>query len=82
VKPECRDSEILTLLLAQDFILYPGETQFVAYIRANHLGEFPKLVYQSHYNRRARQLSPLEALRQEWVKPVGSQHGPAVVIGY
>ncbi len=91
VKPEFRDSEILTLLVAQDFIPYPGETQFVAYIRANHGREFPKLVDQSQYNRRARQLwHLLEALRQEWVGLLGASTDkqwwldtkPVPVLGY
>ncbi len=91
VKPEFRDSEILTLLVAQDFIPYPGETQFVAYIRANHGREFPKLVDQSQYNRRARQLwHLLEALRQEWVGLLGASTDkqllldtkPVPVMGY
>lgn len=62
------DSEMLTLMLAQDFIPYPGETQYVAFLRAN-LGElFPHLIDQSQFNRRARGLLPLlERLRREWV---------------
>ena len=72
VKPDFSDSEMLTLMLAQEFIPYPGETQFVGYMRANHLSEFPKLVDQSQYNRRARGLwQVLEALRQEWVAVLG-----------
>src|SRR5437764_12880135 len=71
-KPEFSDSEMLTLMLAQDFIPYPGETQFVGYMRANHLSEFPQLVDQSQYNRRARGLwQVLEALRQAWVEGLG-----------
>jgi len=46
-KPEFSDSELLTLMLAQDFIPYPGETQYIGYIRANFGREFPKLVDQS-----------------------------------
>jgi hypothetical protein len=55
-KPEFSDSEMLTLMVAQDFIPYPGETQYLGYLRANHLKEFPKLVDQSQYNRRSRAL--------------------------
>lgn len=74
VKPDFSDSEMLTLMLAHDFMPYPGETQYVAYLRANHLREFPKLVDQSQYNRRARGLwQVLEALRQEWVKLLGGE---------
>lgn len=91
VKPEFRASEILTLLLAQEFIPFPGETQFVAYIRANHLRELPKLVNQSQYNRRARQAwRVLEALRQAWISLLGARTDqqllldtqPVPVMGY
>ncbi len=71
-KPEFSDSELLTLMLAQDFIPYPGETQYVGYIRANFGREFPKLVDQSQYNRRARALRFLvEMLRREWLSMLG-----------
>jgi hypothetical protein len=35
-KPIFSDSEVITLMLAADFIPYPGEQQFIGYIRANH----------------------------------------------
>ena len=71
-KANFSDSELLTLLLAHDFVPYPGETQYVAYIRANYLNLFPKLVDQSQYNRRGRNLQHLvEALRQSWVGQLG-----------
>ena len=43
-KPIFKDSEVITLMLAHDFIPYPGETQYVEFIRANYLSLFPKLV--------------------------------------
>lgn len=55
-KPVFSDSEMMSLMLAHDFIPYPGETQYVAYLRANHLSLFPQLVDQSQFNRRARNL--------------------------
>ncbi len=71
-KPVFSDSEMLTLMLAQDFIPYPGETQYVGYIRANYLREFPKLLDQSQYNRRARSLRYLvEQLRRDWLGELG-----------
>src|SRR3954470_9176784 len=71
-KPVFSDSEVLTLMLAQDFIPYPGETQYIGYIRANYPREFPKLVDQSQYNRRARSLRHLvEMLRREWLVELG-----------
>jgi hypothetical protein len=67
-KPEFSDSEMITLMLAQDLIPYPGETQFIAFIRANYGSLFPRLVDQSQFNRRARNLRwMVEQLRQAWV---------------
>lgn len=67
-KPVFRDSEVITLMLAQDFIPYPSETQYIEFIRANYLELFPKLVDQSQFNRRARALRLLvEHLRRSWV---------------
>jgi hypothetical protein len=67
-KPVFRDSEVLTLVLAQDFIPYPAETQYVEFIRANYLPLFPKLLEQSQFNRRARALHCLmEELRRCWI---------------
>ncbi len=71
-KPEFSDSELLTLMLAHDFMPYPGETQYIGYIRANYSREFPKLVDQSQYNRRARKLGNMvELLRREWLGQLG-----------
>jgi hypothetical protein len=68
-KPIFSDSEMMSLMIAQDYIPYPGETQFVAYIRANHLDLFPKLVDQSQFNRRSRYLGGLvERMRQDWLQ--------------
>jgi len=41
-KPKFSDRELLTLMLVQDFIPFPGETQYVGYMRANYGREFPK----------------------------------------
>jgi hypothetical protein len=71
-KPAFSDSEMLTMMLAQDFIPYPGETQYVGFVRANYGREFPKLVDQSQYNRRARNLRYMvELLRREWLTLLG-----------
>ena len=53
-KPIFKDSEVITLMAAHDFIPYPAETQYVEFIRANYLTLFSKLVDQSQFNRRAR----------------------------
>lgn len=71
-KPEFTDSEMMTLMLAQDFIPYPSETQYVEFMRANFHDLFPKLVDQSQFNRRARSLRLLvEKLRQSWIVQKG-----------
>jgi hypothetical protein len=91
VKPVFSDSEVITLMLAEDFIPYPGEKQFVGYIRANHLTLFPKLLTQAQFNRRARSLRLLvEALRENWLVELGLEHHecflidtkPIPVVGY
>lgn len=67
-KPTFSDSEVMTLLILQDFIPFPGENQFIGYIRANYLHLFPKLVDQSQFNRRAKGLRYLvEAMRRDWL---------------
>jgi hypothetical protein len=90
-KPVFKDSEVMTLMLAHDFIPYPGETQYVEFIRANYLCLFPKLVDQSQFNRRARALRLLvEHLRRFWIVQKGwhlqSEYlldtKPVPVVGY
>lgn len=67
-KPIFTDSEVITLVLAQEYIPYPSETQYLGFIRANYLDLFPKLIDQSQFNRRARNLHRLiEELRRYWV---------------
>jgi len=71
-KPVFKDSEVISLVLAHDFIPYPAETQYVEFIRANYLALFPKLVDQSQFNRRARALRLLvEQLRRFWIVQKG-----------
>ncbi len=71
-KPKFSDSEMMSVILAMDFIPYPSERQFVAYLRANYLPLFPKLLDQSQFNRRARAMAPmLERFRQHWLVELG-----------
>ncbi len=90
-KPVFSDSEVITLLLAMDFIPFPAESQFLAFIRANYLPLFPKLIDQSQFNRRTRSLRLLvEQLRQSWAVMLGVtlqtqfllDTKPVPVIGY
>ncbi|MBF2079668.1 MAG: hypothetical protein IGR76_14400 [Synechococcales cyanobacterium T60_A2020_003] len=67
------DSEVLTLALLMDYLPFPGETQFLGFIRANYLPWFPQLLDQSQFNRRLRQLDGmLESLRRSWVVALGA----------
>ena len=71
-KPEFTDSEVMTLMLAHDYIPYPSETQYIEFMRANYLDLFPKLVDQSQFNRRSRSLRLLvEQLRRYWILQKG-----------
>ena len=90
-KPVFADSEVMTLMLAQEYMPYPSETQFIEFIRANHIALFPKLLDQSQFNRRARALHRLlEELRRYWLAKQGVfQHScflldtkPIPVVGY
>lgn len=90
-QPEFSDSEVITLSIAEDYIPYPGEKQYLGYIRANHLELFPRLIDQSQFNRRARGLRYLvEALRREWLMELGLDQAstllmdtkPLPVVGY
>ncbi len=79
--PEMSDSEILTLIVLMDYLPFPGETQFVGFIRANYREWFPELLDQSQFNRRLRQLGQmLEMLRRTWVKQLGATDALSLVI--
>jgi hypothetical protein len=72
-KPLFSDSELITLMLAQDFLCFESETQYLAYMRANYLPLFPKLCDQSQFNRRARALRLIvEHLRRTWLQELGA----------
>lgn len=90
-KPIFKDSEVITLMLAADFIPYPGEKQYLGFIRANYRALFPDLLDQSQFNRRARNLRHMvEALRRDWLLQLGVGNDtqflidtkPIPVVGY
>ena len=90
-KPTFSESEMLTLLLAMDYFPYPGEEQFLGFIRANYLSLFPQLLDQSQFNRRACRLEGMiEELRRFWVRELDAvfettlllDTKPVPVIGY
>jgi len=53
-KPSFSNREMLTLMIAHDFIPYPSETQYIEHMCANYLDMFPKFLNQSQFYRRAR----------------------------
>ncbi len=72
-KPEFSASEGITLLLAMDYLPFPGERQFWAFICANCLPLSPKLIHRSQFNRRVRDLRLLvEELRRYWLTDLGA----------
>lgn len=71
-KPKFSDSEMMTLMVAEEYIPYPAEAQYIEYIRANHAQLFPNLLEQSQYNRRARKLGQtVERMRRSWLLEIG-----------
>lgn len=90
-KPDFSDSEMMTVMVAMDYIPFPSERQFVEFVRANYLALFPNLLEQSQFNRRARQVAPLlERFRQSCLIEMGItlvtegllDTKPVPVIGY
>ena len=71
-KPDFSDSEMMTVMIAMDYIPFPSERQFVKFVRANYLDLFPKLLDQSQFNRRARDVAALlEGFRQSCLVELG-----------
>lgn len=81
VRAEMSDSEIITLALVMDYLPFPGESQFIGFIRANYKQWFPTLLERSQFNRRLRRLEPkMEMLRRTWVKQLGGFNADSFVI--
>jgi hypothetical protein len=71
-KEEMTASEILTLIIAMDFLEFTSERRYLEFVRANYKPLFPNLLDQSQYNRRTRELtSILDALRLTWADDLG-----------
>jgi hypothetical protein len=80
-KPQFSDSEVLTLMLAQHWCGCQKEATFLRFIKNNHLALFPRLLDQSQFNRRARNLCwLLNSLRHEIVKRMGALAQPIRLI--
>jgi len=72
-KPAFADSEVLTLMIAQHWCGFQKEATFLRFIHNNYLALFPRLLDQSQFNRRARNLCwLLNALRHEIVRQMGA----------
>jgi hypothetical protein len=81
VKPEMSNSEIMTLALMMDYLPFPGETQFIGFIRANYGKWFPNLLERSQFNRRLRKLGDdIEILRRTWVRKLVGENANSFVI--
>ncbi|MEM8674962.1 MAG: IS982 family transposase [Cyanobacteria bacterium P01_G01_bin.67] len=75
------DSEVITLALVMDYLPFPGETQFIGFIRANYGQWFPQLLTQSQFNRRLRKLEQMiKTLRRKWVKQLGGENANSFII--
>jgi len=80
-KPEFADSEVLTLMIAQHWCGFQKEATFLRFIHNNYLYLFPRLLDQSQFNRRARNLCwLLNRLRQQIVGQMGALAEPIRLI--
>lgn len=79
--PEFSDSEVLTLTLAQHWLGFRSERKFLRYLRHNHLPLFPRLLDQSEFNRRARNLFRiLNEFRRWLVRQAGAYSAPGYLL--
>lgn len=81
----------MTLMLAAEYLPYASESQYLAYIPANHSDLFPQLLSQSQFNRRSRGLRHLvEQMRRDCLLDTGLGQAniylldtkPVPVLGY
>ena len=85
------DSEVIILPVTMDYLPFPGEIQFLGFVRANYLALFPESLGQSQFNRWACGLRLLVGeLRKHWALLLGvTFHArfllgaqPVPVVGY
>ncbi len=63
----------MTLLLLMNFLPFPGERQFLRFIRANYRDLFPQLIDQSQFNHRARAWRLLvKEIHRNWMASLGT----------
>src|SRR5712691_2134259 len=66
-KPCFSDSEVITLSLAQHWCGFQKEREWLRFIHQNYRPLFPRLLSQSEFNRRARNLCWLINALRQWV---------------
>jgi len=72
-KPVFSDSEVLTLMLAQHWCGFQKESRWLRFLKNTYLALFPRLLDQSQFNRRARNLCwLLNRMRQDLLKQMGA----------
>jgi hypothetical protein len=72
-KAQFSDSEVLTLMIAQHWCGFQKEARFLRFIHNHYRALFPRLLDQSQFNRRARNLCRLlNRLRHEIVGQMGA----------
>lgn len=76
-KPEFTDSEVMTLSLAQHWLGFASETEFVRFVGLNYRPLFPRLLDQSQFNRRARSLCWLLDAFRRWLVGQAEAHTAA-----
>jgi len=80
-KPVFSDSEVITLSLAQHWLGFSDEREFLRYVRNNWLPLFPRLISQGQFNRRARGLCWLiNRMRQDVIARMGVAEAPCQII--
>ena len=76
-QPTFSDAEVLTLALAEELLSKPAELSFHAWVRANYLHLFPRLIERSRYHRRRKQLlKPLAWIIQYLQQQLGVGDDP------
>ena len=59
-KPEFRDSEVMTLVIARDYLPFPSEGQFLAFLRSNYRALFPRLLERQPIQPACQRLAPVD----------------------
>jgi hypothetical protein len=66
-KPQVSDSEVLTLALAQHWLGFHSEREWLRHVTQNYAALFPRLLSQGEFNRRVRNLCWLMNAMRHWL---------------